>query len=374
MSEHPSGISTSVSASKSASLEELRLLTDGRLCPRATEISQQRGVHSIVHGVASIGEAGPQQITWVANARFGVEIATSRAGVVLVPEGFGLTPMPAIIVKDIATAIARTLAFFEPARERPATGIHPSAVVAASAKVDPTAAIGAHVRIGEGSTVGAGTAVHPGAHLAAGVAVGRDCNIGVNVYIADHCRLGNRVVLKPGAVIGSDGFGFYFKNGKHNVIPQIGTVVLEDDVQIGANTCVDRAKVATTIVGRGTKVDNLVQIGHNSTFGAHCVLTAQVGISGNTRVGNGVIFAGQSGSVQDIAICDGARLGARTVATKDIDTAGDYLGFPAQPVALSKRQAVAQRRLPELLATIQDLTRRIADLEARSHPHTNGQA
>jgi len=318
----------------------------------------------IVRGIATIADAGPEHVTWIAEKRFASALATSRAGAVIMPEGFAAPPMPAIVVPDVEAAIAKVLAYFDPVRERPVPGIHPTAVIGAGACIEPTAAIGAQARVGEGARIGAGTVVHPGAHVAANVAIGRDCSIGVNAYIGDHCRLGDRVVLKPGAVIGSDGFGFFYRDGRHNRVPQIGIVVLEDDVEIGANTCVDRAKVSATVIGRGSKIDNLVQVAHNCTFGPLCIVTAQVGLSGSTRVGAGVVFAGQAGTVHDVAICAGARLGARAVVTKDILAPGDYLGFPALPLTESKRLSVAQRRLPELLATIKDLTRRIAELEA----------
>jgi len=346
-----------------ASFEDLVRITEG-MAGRTSAGAEADVREVIVRGIAAIADAGPEQVTWVKGHRHARAIAMSKAGVVIVPEGFGAMTIPAIVVKDVEFAIVRVLAYFEPARERPMPGVHPSAVVADDASIDPTAAIGAHARIGQGVRIGERTAVHGGAHLAAGASVGRDCVIGENVYVGDRCRIGNRVVIKPGAVIGSNGFGFHFRDGRHVRIPQIGIVVLEDDVEIGANACVDRAKVATTLIGRGSKIDNLVQVAHNCTLGPLCIVAAQTGMSGSTRVGTGVVFAGQAASTHDVTIASGVRLGGRAVATKDILEPGDYLGYPAQPENEYKRQTVAQRRLPELLETIKDLTRRVADLEA----------
>jgi UDP-3-O-[3-hydroxymyristoyl] glucosamine N-acyltransferase len=375
MNQPPGRSDRSDPSSRATSLDELRQLTGGRIdLPAPGGAPTRPATGTILRGVATVADAGPEHVTWAASKQFAAALATSQAGAVIVPEGFGPTPMPAIAVKDVEAAVAETLAFFAPDREQPAPGIHATAVIAPDARIDASAAIGAWVRVGAGTSVGAGTAVHAGAHLAAGVTVGRHCSIGVNAYVGDHCRLGDRVVLKPGAVIGSDGFGFYFRNGRHNPIPQIGNVVLEDDVQVGANTCIDRAKVASTLIGRGTKIDNLVQVGHNCRLGPHCILIAQVGLSGNTRAGAGVLFTGQSATVHDVAICDGARIGARAVVTKDIEQPGDYLGFPAQPMMQEKRQAIASHRLPELLATIKDMARRIADLENAERRRAGGGA
>src|SRR5262249_25546665 len=158
-----------------------------------------------------------------------------------------------------------------------------------------------------------------------------DCEIFPNVYIGDRCVLGDRVVVKPGAVIGSDGFGLIFREGRHQRVPQIGNVILEDDVEIGANSCVDRAKFGATVVGRGTKIDNLVQVAHNCTTGPHCILAGQVGLSGSVHLGAGVLMGGRAGSTHGVTICDGVRMGLTSVATKDLTTPGDYAGTPARP-------------------------------------------
>lgn len=320
-----------------------------------------------IRGISSVEAAGPDQITWIADAAHARQLGASKAAAVIVAPNHGETPMPAILARDPQAAVSRVLARFETPQERPAPGVHPTAIIGPGAEIGANAAVGAYVWVGSGARIGSGTRLHAGVFIGAGTQIGRDCELWPRVYVADRCRLGDRVVVKPGAVIGSDGFGFIFRDGGHRRIPQIGLVVLEDDVEIGANSCIDRAKFGQTIIHRGTKIDNLVQVAHNCDIGPHCILTGQVGLSGSVTTGVGVVFAGASGAIPAVRICDGVTLAAKTVVTKDIDRPGGYSGNPARPHGEQQRIQAASRRLPELLTQIRELTQRVAQLEAAMH-------
>jgi UDP-3-O-[3-hydroxymyristoyl] glucosamine N-acyltransferase len=194
--------------------------------------------------------------------------------------------------------------------------------------------------------------------------VGDDCLIWPNVVIRDGCVVGNRVVIHPGAVIGADGFGFYFDGGRHNKIPHIGGVIIEDDVEVGACTCIDRSKFGNTVIGRGTKIDNLVQVAHNARVGEHCVFAAHAGISGSTRIGNYCIFGGRAAATDNITLGDGVRLaGGLAVADKDLPPGITASGFPAQDHRQELRERAQVRRLPELARQLKELMARVKRLE-----------
>jgi UDP-3-O-[3-hydroxymyristoyl] glucosamine N-acyltransferase len=202
-------------------------------------------------------------------------------------------------------------------------------------------------------------------YVGPGVEVGEACVLGPHVTLLAGVRLGRHVVVHPGAVIGADGFGFAFDGARHRKIPQTGGVVIEDDVEIGANTTIDRATFGETIVRRGTKIDNLVQIGHNVEIGEHSILVAQVGISGSSRLGRGVVLAGQVGVADHVAIGDGALVGAQGGVPGDLDAGGRYLGTPARPILEAKRIFAAETRLPELLQRVRALEREVEKLCGR---------
>ncbi|MDB6114916.1 MAG: lpxD, partial [Lacunisphaera sp.] len=241
---------------------------------------------------------------------------------------------------------------------KPPAGIHASAVVAKTAQVDPTAHIGPLCVIEEGVSVGAGSV------LQASVFVGRDARIGGNCWVMPHCTIaslcvaGNRVRLQPGVVLGSDGFGYEFVQGRHEKIPQIGVVVIEDDVEIGANSTLDRARLSRTVVGEGTKIDNMVQIAHNVVIGKHCILCAQVGISGSTTLEDYVILGGQAGIGGHITLGKGTKAGGQTGIAYDTP-AGSYLnGTPAIPYMLERRLQVLHQRLPDLFKRVEALEKK----------------
>lgn len=345
-------------------LQELAELVQGRL--------RDGDPNRRVTGVAPVDEAGPDDITWATSVHFARQLASSRAGAAIVPERCGPTPMPAILCGDVEDALSRVLGRFHVPYGAPPAGAHPTAVVLPEAEIGADAAIGPHVVIGRGARVGAGSQLHAGVHVGDAAVIGERCVLHPGAYVGDRCTLGDRVVLKPGAVIGSDGFGYNFRRGGHQRIPHIGVVIIEDDVEIGANSCVDRSKFGVTRIGRGTKIDNLVQVAHNCVIGPHCILAGQVGIAGSVRIGAGVVFGGQSGSVHGVSICDGVQIGAQSCVTKDIETRGTYSGFPARPHIAALRSLAGVERAPELVRQIEQLSRRIAELEAAMHHRENG--
>ena len=254
----------------------------------------------IIRGVAEVSEATPAQATWVSNPKYAGLLPTSKAGVVLVPQDFGATPMPAILCPHVARSVALLLAAFAPEVPRPAPGVHPSAVVDERAQLGPNAAVGPGAVIEADVKLGANCAIHAGVYIGRGTVLGDDCVIWPNAVIRDGCRLGHRVVVHPNAVIGADGLGFYFHEGRHCKIPHTGGVILGDDVEVGACACIDRSKFGNTVIGAGTKIDNLVQLAHNVRVGNHCVFAALVGVGGSTQVGDYCLFGGQAAVIDNV--------------------------------------------------------------------------
>lgn len=314
-----------------------------------------------VTGMKGLSEAGPADLAFLGNPKYRGQVPGCRAGVILLPLDYPGSP-PAgqawVMVERPSRALAMLCEALDKALfPRPPTGVHPSAVVDPTAKVDPAASIGPLV------SVGAGTEIGPGCVLEAGVVVGRHCRIGRDchlypkVVVYDRCVLGERVRLHSGVIIGADGFGYESVDGVHHKIPQIGTVVLEDDVEIGANTCVDRARFAETRIGAGTKIDNLVQVGHNVRVGPHGILVAQSGIAGSATLGHHVIVGGQGAIVGHIHIGDHAIVYGQSGVADDVPAETRVQGTPAVPAMQYRRLSVLTRRLPELF-------KRVAALES----------
>ena len=317
-----------------------------------------------IRGVRGLEEAGPQDLTFVVQERHLSRLAGSAAGAVILHEGFPPMDRPALRTPNPYLAFARALSLFHPS-PRPLPGIHPTAVVAPDARVAPGASVGPLTVLGPGAEVGAGTMLE--AHVAVGarVRIGQACRIFPQVTLWDDVFLGDRVTVHSGTVIGADGFG-YARDGHHYVkIPQVGRVVIEDDVEIGANVCIDRATLDETRIGRGTKIDNLVQVGHNVRIGSDTVIVAQVGISGSARIGSRVTLAGQVGVADHVEIGDDAIVMAQSGVGKDIPPRTAVFGSPAAPHTETKRQLAALARLPALRKAVRALEERLAGLEAR---------
>jgi len=237
--------------------------------------------------------------------------------------------------------------------------------VAATAIIDPSAAVGPLAVVDAGARIGARTRVHALAYVGLGAEIGEDSVIGPHVVVLERVRVGRRVILHPGVVLGADGFGYMRDGASYRKIPQVGTVVIEDDVEIGANATVDRATLGATIVRRGAKIDNLVQVAHNVEIGEHSVVAAQAGVAGSSRVGRDVVLGGQAGVADHVTIGDGAMLSAQAGVTQDVPAGAKLAGTWGRPALQARRIWIAQAELPEMVGRLKKLERRVAELEAR---------
>jgi len=324
-----------------------------------------------VRGVAGLADAGPEDVAFFANPRYRAELKQTRAAAVILAEDEAeLAPKSAarLVAPQPYVAFAKASALFH-SPERPPAGAHATAQVAAGAEIDPTASVGAGCIVGRAARIGPRTILYPGSAVLDEARIGADCVLWTGAVVRERCVLGDRVVLQPNAVVGSDGFGFAFDlEGEgagpiHRKVPQAGIARIEDDVELGACTCVDRATLGETVIGRGTKVDNLVQIGHNVRIGPLSLIVAQVGISGSTEIGSGVVLAGQVGIVGHVKIGDGARIGAQAGVPNDVPEGATYTGYPAMPHREWLRTMAALPRVPDLLKQVRKLEARIAELE-----------
>lgn len=322
--------------------------------------------HVTIRGVASIGAATAEHITWIGDTKHGSRLRASRAGAVLVGRDFPETPMPALAVESVDHGLATLLDLFAPPVPRPAPGVHATAVVAESARLGRDAAVGPYAVLEAGVVIGDRTCLYAGVHVGAESTIGADCVLWNHVVIRERCAIGERVILHPHAVIGSDGFGYYFADGKHHKLTHGGRVVIADDVEIGAGSCVDRSKVEQTYIGPGTKIDNLVQVGHNVRIGPHCIVVANTGIGGSAVLGEGVVLAGHVGLRDNIELDDGVRVGACSCVSRDI-ASGTVSGIPAVDHAQWLREQAALRKLPDLVTQVRQLAQRVKDLESATN-------
>ena len=325
----------------------------------------------VVTGVAPLDTAGPDDVSFVTSPRYRAAARVSRAGALIVDADSEPLGPAMLRVKQPQAALVRLLVLFHP-RSEVLPGVHPAAVVARDARVDPTAAVGALAVVEHGAAIGPRVRIHPLVYVGADVVIGEDSEIHPSAVLGDGVRVGRRVIVHAGAVIGSDGFGYVFEGGTHRKIPQVGTVTVEDDVEIGANTTIDRATLGATIVRRGTKIDNLVQVGHNVEIGEHSILVAQVGISGSSRLGRGVVLGGQVGIADHVAVGDDVMIGAQSGVHADIEAGAKVLGTPARPITQAKRIYLSETRLPELGRKLRELERRLDRLERNGEGRRDG--
>jgi len=321
---------------------------------------ETRGVTTqAIRGLAALGTAGAGELSFLANGKYRSEVAGTKASVVLLPPDFAGEPQPDqlfLIVENPSLALSTLCARIEQKLwPRPAPGVHPSAIVSPTARVADSATVGPLCIVEDGVVIGARC------HLQAQVFVGRDVQIGEDCWlmpgtiVANGSVLGDRVRLQPGVVIGSDGFGYEFVRGRHEKIPQVGSVLVGHDVEIGANTTIDRARFSQTRIGDGTKIDNLVQIAHNVIVGRHCLICSQVGISGSTTLEDFVVLGGQVGTVGHITIGKGVKAGGKTGINTDVPAGAFINGNPHLPYMLERRLIVLQRKLPELFQRVDAL-------------------
>jgi UDP-3-O-[3-hydroxymyristoyl] glucosamine N-acyltransferase len=312
----------------------------------------------------TIDLADARSMTFVRSAAFAGALASSKAGCAIVSEGvevrgFDAASRALLYVPDADHALIRALALFAPSPEKPVPGVHPLAAVSAKARVDPTASIGPMCVVADGAEVGANAVLTSNVSVRSGGRVGAGTLLHPGVVIGERCKVGAGCILHSGVVIGADGFGFRPSEDGRGLakVPHIGIVDVGDHVEIGANSCIDRAKFGATIVGAGTKIDNLVQIGHNCVIGRACVLCGQVGLAGSVVLGDGVILAARVGIADNIRVGDRARIGAGSGVTDDVPAGETWLGVPAMPARSMMRAYTAIKRLPEIVERVRELER-----------------
>ena len=335
------------------------------------EFSGDGGV--VLSRVAPLEDAGPGDVSFFSNRKYRRAFEASRAGAIVVEPGEDVPAGRTVLrARNAYLAFAKISTLFHPPAEAvpdvaPQAFVHPTARVDGSAEVMPFAYVGAD------AVVGARCILHPGAYVGPGARLGDDCVLWPNAVVRDRCTLGQRVVLEPGCIVGSDGFGFAFdpegeagSGPRHFKVPQAGVVVVEDDVELGANVCVDRATLGVTRIGRGVKIDNLVQIAHNVEVGPLSILVAQVGIAGSSKLGAGVVAAGQVGIVGHVKIGDGAKLLAQAGISNDVEAGAVVSGSPERPHAEWLRLQAALTRLPDLMKRVRELEKKLEEMEART--------
>jgi UDP-3-O-[3-hydroxymyristoyl] glucosamine N-acyltransferase len=324
----------------------------------------------LIGGVANLDSAGEGQIAYVEDAKFFDLASKTKASCVLVPEGANLKLAHGIEVRNPKLAFALIAEVLHPPKKR-AAEIHHTAVIGVNTDIALEVFIGAFVCIGENSTIGSGTQIRAGAKIGDDVRVGSDCVIHPNVFLEDGVTIGNNVILHAGVVIGADGFGYVRGEMSYHKFPQIGTVVIEDEVELGANTCVDRAALGRTRIGRGTKIDNMVHIGHNCDIGERVVIAAQTGISGSVTIEDDCVIGGQVGFGDHIRVLSGAIIGSKAgVLPGKIVRPGVWWGIPIQPLDEYKRLNAHISRLPQVRQELKELTKRVRELELAWLSHT----
>jgi UDP-3-O-[3-hydroxymyristoyl] glucosamine N-acyltransferase len=310
-----------------------------------------------LNGFSPADRAQPGDLTFAENADYFARAEQSAASAIIVDGAFSSTKV-LIRVPSARIAFAKALALFFPEPALPA-GIHPTAIIAPSAQVDPTVHIGPYCVVGEKVRIGPRSALQGGNHIGAGCQFGEDVNLFPNVTVYARTEIGNRVRIHSGTVIGSDGFGYVQDSGIHRKVPQIGIVIIRDDVEIGANVTVDRGALGPTVIGAGTKIDNLVQIGHNVVLGDHCLLISQVGIAGSTKLGNYVVLGGQVGLAGHLKVGNRVSVTAQSGVMHNIPDGEIWFGTPAQQARQAKRQIIAAQQLPELLRRVKELEKKL---------------
>jgi len=338
---------------------------------RADEIARQLEGEVIgdpgllLQGFAPADKSRPGDLTFAENATYFSRANQSAASAIVIDHDHGPSPKTLIRVSNARIAFARILPIFFPEPTNP-PGIHPSVVIATTAVIDPTASIGPHCVISDQVRIGPGCVLHGGNHVGHSCVLGAECQLFPRVVLYPRTLLGERVRIHAGTVVGADGFGYVLDQGHHRKVPQVGQVVIQDDVEIGANVTIDRGALGSTIIGRGTKIDNLVQIAHNVTLGEHCLIVAQVGIAGSTKLGNYVTLGGQVGLAGHLKVGHRVAVAAQSGVMHDIPDGEKWFGYPAQPDRKTKRQVLAIQQLPQLLRRVSELERRLQAFGGRA--------
>ena len=321
----------------------------------------------VVTGVATLDAASPSDVSFLIDPRYEAAARQSRAGAFIAPIGTRGLPAPVLECAAPQRTLVELLTLFHPRATLPA-GVDATAVVAADVLLEEEAAVGPLAVIEAGARIGARVQIHALVYVGAGVQIGDDSVVYPHVVLRDGVTVGRRVIIHAGSVLGADGFGYASDGGKYRKIPQVGGVVVEDDVEIGANTTIDRATLGITRIRRGTKIDNLVQVAHNVEIGEDVAVAAQSGIAGSSRLGRGVVLGGQVGIADHVTVGDGAMLSAQAGTTRDVPPGEKMAGTWARPSMQARRIWIAQAELPDMAARLKKLEQRIAELEARLGP------
>jgi UDP-3-O-[3-hydroxymyristoyl] glucosamine N-acyltransferase len=316
-------------------------------------------------GLASTDNAQEGDLTFADRLDYFLAAELSAASAILVSGDFTSARKVVIRVANARIAVARLLPVFFPA-EQPPPGVDSGARVDPYAEIDPTAHIGPGCVIGEGVRIGPHTALMGGNHIGKGCRLGEDVLLFPNVVVYAGTVIGNRVTIHAGTTIGSDGYGYVFDQGRHRKVLQVGNVVIHDDVEIGANSAIDRGALGSTVIGTGTKIDNLVHVAHNVVIGDHCLVMGQVGFAGSTQLGDYAVIASQSGIAGHLKLGKQSTVGAKSGVMRDIPDGGTVLGVPAMPDKQTKRQWVAMQQLPELIRRVRELEKQVGQLQSQA--------
>ena len=317
-----------------------------------------------ISAVGPVETADESEVTFVSDDKHKAVLEGSRAGAVIVSARLEGLDKPQLVVKNVNAALIEALNIFAPKLKAVTAGIDPTAKLAQDVKIAAGVFVGAGVVINDGVEIGENSIIDSGCKIGENSKLGKNCRLDSNVVIYHNCCLGNNVVIQANSTIGSTGFGYSFIEGAHRLIPHNGGVVIEDFVEIGANCCIDRAKFGNTIIGAGTKIDNLVQIAHNVVIGRCCLIVAQAGISGSCKLGDGVVLGGQVGVADNIEIGDGTMIGAKSGVHDSIAAGRQFAGSPALERREAFRIICLMRRLPKIAEQLKHLIKRVEKLEA----------
>ena len=319
--------------------------------------------NATVSGVDSIEQAGPEHLSFITADKHTGKLAESKVAAVIVTKEIESVAVAQLVVDSVEEALITVLNLFA-LKLTPPGGVHSTAVVEKTATIAGNAAIGPAAYISYGAVIGEGSIIGAGCVIGENSTIGQNCRLDANVVVYHNCNIGNNCIIQANVTIGSVGFGYYTVEGQPQLIPHNGGVVIEDCVEIGAGTCVDRAKFGNTVIGAGTKTDNLVHIAHNVMIGKCCLIAGQVGISGSCRLGDGVVLAGQVGIADHKEIGDGVVIGGGSGVTSNIPAGGQFWGTPATDVKRQRRIFALSKRLPEMAKQLKDVIRRVDKLEA----------
>ena len=319
----------------------------------------------VITGLSGIKEAEKGDLTFLANSKYLPLLKKTNASAIIIPRDLKVSGKSFIRTNNPSLAFAQIMSMMSDAGKSVLKGIHKTAIVGSGVILGKNVSIGPYVVVEDKVKIGDNTIVYAGTYIGYETAIGKDCLIYPHVTIREKILIGQRVIIHSGTVVGSDGFGYEQQGGVHKKIPQIGTVLIEDDVEIGANVTIDRARMNKTVIGKGTKIDNLVQIAHNVIIGEHCIIVAQVGISGSVVVEKGVVLAGQAGVGGHLTIGEGSIIAAQAAVMKSIPAHSKVSGSPARPYMEHQRAMAAMQKLPAYANVIQDFKKRIEELEAQ---------